>query len=305
MRLFDLHCDTVTGCLNTGKSLAENDLQLDLKRGNQLGTWVQVFACWLDTCYVGEEAYQRFLEQRALLLGEIEKFPNAIELFQTGKEVNANQCSAVLAVEGGHVLGGKIEHVKDLKQQGVSFLTLVWNDDNELGSGPYGSAKGLTTFGREVVAELEKQNIIIDISHLNEKGVADVFALATKPLVATHSNSRHVHEHKRNLDDTQLTYLIEYQGLCGINYYPAFVNGQEDCSLEDIKAHIEHILELGGEDILALGSDFDGAPMPSFLGGVDGLCTFYGNVVKWYGEKIADKLFYDNAKQFIDKNIIV
>ncbi|MFZ2537738.1 MAG: membrane dipeptidase [Oscillospiraceae bacterium] len=305
MLLFDLHCDTVTGCLESGRSLVKNEFQLDLERGNRLGTWVQVFAFWLDTKYCGDKAYDRFLEQRRLLVHEIERHSDKIELYHTGAEVTQGKCSALMAVEGGHVLGGKLERIDYLKQLGVSFLTLVWNEDNEIGCGAKGSDNGLTDFGREAVVELERNNIIIDISHLNQKGTDEVFHLAKKPLVATHSNSRAIHDIKRNLCDYQLKYLIDHNGLCGINYYPEFVNGMEDCTAEDFKRHLDHILELGGEDILALGSDFDGAPMPSFLNGIEALYIFYGNVVKWYGQKIADKLFYENARQFTEKNIIV
>ncbi|MEG0691509.1 MAG: membrane dipeptidase [Oscillospiraceae bacterium] len=305
MRLFDLHCDTITECLDKGKSLVTNDLQLDLERGNQLGTWVQVFACWLDTKYVKEDAYNRFLQQRALLLHEIDNHPNQIGLYHTGTQVTQHKCLAILSVEGGHVLGGKLEHIQDLKELGVSFLTLVWNGDNEIGCGAKGSDRGLTSFGREAVAELENRNIIIDISHLNEKGTEDVFGLVKKPLVATHSNSRLIHDNKRNLYDEQIRYLIANDGLCGFNYYPVFVNGKEDCTIDEFKRHLDHILSIGGEDILSLGSDFDGASMPSFLKGIDSLYIFYGNVLKWYGEKVADKLFYENAKRFVDENIIV
>ncbi len=305
MRLFDLHCDTITECLEKGQSLEKNQLQLDLERGNQLGTWVQVFAFWLDTHYRGEEAYNHFLKQREVLLSEIKCHSDKIDLYHTGKDITEGKCSALMSVEGGHVLGGKIERIHDLKQLGISFLTLVWNEDNEIGCGAKGSDRGLTGFGREAIIELERNNIIVDISHLNEKGVDEVFKLAKKPLVATHSNSRAIHDNKRNLHDYQLKYLIENKGLCGFNFYPVFVNGKEDCAIEDFKRHLDHILVLGGENILSLGSDFDGAPMPSFLKGIDALYIFYGNVVKWYGKKIADKLFYENARQFTEKNIIV
>lgn len=305
MRLFDLHCDTITECLDKEKSLAKNDLQLDLTRGNQLGTWVQVFAFWLDTRFVGEEAYRRFLAQRAFLLGELERHPDLVTLYHTGAKVQENKCSALMSVEGGHVLGGKLERIALLKQLGISFLTLVWNGDNELGCGTGGGDGGLTDFGRAAIAELERENIILDLSHLNQKGTEDVFRLAKKPLVATHSNSRFIWNHKRNLDDHQLQYLIENEGLCGFNYYPVFVNGEADCDLEAFKRHLDHLLVLGGEDILSLGSDFDGAAMPTFLKGIEALYMFYDSVVKWYGETIADKLFYENAKRFVDKNIIV
>lgn len=299
MKIFDLHCDTVSACLANGKSLLENDLQLDLMRGKGFESWIQVFAFFVETKLGGsEDAYQHFLKQLSLFTRELEAHSDMLTLYEPNIATTPYKCNAILAIEGGHVLNSKLSRISELKKLGISILTLVWNGDNEIACGIGGSDSGITEFGKAAIAELEKNSITVDISHLNEKGIEDVFNLAKKPIVATHSNARNVHDTPRNLYDYQLKYLIENNGLCGFNFYPPFVTGNEDYTLDDMKRHLDHILSLGGENILAIGSDFDGASMPTFLRDITGLYSLYNNVVEWYGNQIADKIFYDNGSGF-------
>lgn len=301
MRLFDLHCDTLERCLSTGEPLERNSGQLDLERGTAGGyPWIQTFACFLDQNDHGEAALQKFLSMRQILMDAVEHSSRLV--LWDGGEPRPGVCTAQLAVEGGQALAGRLENVERFAEWGVRILTLVWNGDNELGSGALdGQDRGLTPFGRACLRELERCGILADVSHLNDRGIADVFALAERPVLATHSNLRSIHGHPRNLTEEQFRHLVSEGGLCGLNYYPLFVNGGTDCTPEELRRHLERMLELGGENSVALGSDFDGAGMPSFLGGVEGVCTLYRHVVKWYGESLADRLFYQNAASFFAK----
>lgn len=303
MYIFDLHCDTLTACLNNYLSLIENKMQLDVTRGNGFDKWIQTFACFLDDSLQGAAAWSHFEKQRKLLIDTVAANGDKITIYNGKIEPKKGQCTALLAVEGGQVLGGNLNNVSRLKEMGVAFLTLTWNKENEIGCGSRGNGGGLTTFGKQVIPEMERCNVIVDVSHLNEEGFSDVCELATKPIIATHSNARSVHEEGRNLRDQQLDYIIKCHGLCGINFYPAFVNGQEDCGYTDLRRHIDHIFTLGGEDIIALGSDFDGAPMPAMLNGVETLHAFYDEMLKWYDTSVVNKIFYQNAKNFMEKNV--
>lgn len=305
MRVIDLHCDTLACAEQDGRDLFRNEGQLDLERGIRLGSWVQTFACFLPSSLRGEEAYQTFLRQRGRLLEALERYPDTLELYHSGIEPVSGKCTALLSVEGGTALAGKAERIEEFKKLGVSFFTLVWNGDNELAHGVGGENAGLTSFGRECLAELEKWNILPDISHLNDLGMADVFSLTEGPVLATHSNLRSVWDHPRNLTEEQFRELVRRKGLCGINYYPAFVNGGSDYEPEALRRHLERMLELGGEDILALGSDYDGADMPAFLCSVEKLAVLREYVVEWYGEGLAEKLFFENARRFLEKNLRV
>ena len=296
MRLFDLHCDTLSRCLETGEPLERNSGQLDLERGKRF-PWIQAFACFLDAEDRGEAALEKFLSMRRLLLDTAGRCPG-LTLWE-GEEPEAGVCSALLTVEGGQALAGRLENVERFARWGVRLLTLVWNGDNELGSGACdGMNRGLTSFGRECLREMERCGITADISHLNDQGIGDVFTLSARPVIASHSNLRSVHGHPRNLTEEQFRQLVRQGGLCGLNYYPLFVSGEADCGPEALRRHLERMLELGGENCVALGSDFDGAGMPSFLRGLEGIGALYGHVAKWYGFLLADRLFYQNAFDF-------
>lgn len=306
MNIFDLHCDTLNRCLDHLESLMENNGQLDIRRGIRNGGWVQVFACWISRQYQGEEAFARFLAQRAVLMDALVSHPEVISAFSPQNSPAPGRCQAVLSVEGGHVLGGRLENISRIRKLGVAMLTLVWNGDNELGSGAVeGQPRGLTPFGRECVLELTKNGIVIDISHLNDNGIEDVLQLTDLPVAASHSNLRSVCSNPRNLADSHFRELVRRKGICGVNFYPPFVTGQKDYPVEALLRQIERMLALGGEDIIAIGSDFDGADMPSFLPDVESICRLYDAVVKWFGEEIADKLFYNNAAAFVARNFKV
>lgn len=305
IRWFDLHCDTLSACAANGKELYQNDFQIDLLRGTAMADggsgWTQVFACFLPDALSVNEAWELFLKQREVLLNAIKSYPEQISFGMN------TPCRAILSVEGGRLIGHDMERIHTLSDMGVSFLTLVWNGENDIASGTSsdGSNNGLTSFGKEAVPVFEECGITVDISHLSDKGIDDVFSLSKKPVAATHSNSRAVCNVKRNLTDEHIRQLVKTNGLCGINYYPPFIkNGAADggdYEPSDMQRQIDHILSLGGENILALGSDFDGASMPSFIKDITGLYRLYSYVVEWYDKSVADKLFYQNATNFYQK----
>lgn len=301
IKVFDLHCDTASTCLAKKQDLFLNNCQLDLKRGNQFQKWIQTFAFWIDDRYRGEDAWQDFEQQYAFFTAQCDRYADAVRHFSDSGSVCEYCCNVLLSIEGGAVLGGRLERIAELKKRGIRFFTLVWNEKNEIASGAQ-AAGGLTAFGKEAVAELERNRILVDISHLNDESFYDLIQLTQQPLIATHSNARAVCDHPRNLTDDQIEYLIAHHGLIGMNFYPLFVNLQKDCTFAELFRHVEHILALGGERVLALGSDFDGADMPNVLSNVKKLETLYQSMVKCFGKKITDRIFYQNALDFTDQN---
>lgn len=300
-RLFDLHCDTVSACLRTGQGLRENSLQLDLCRGLETaGPWVQTFAFWIDDTDRGEAAWQSFQRQYGLMKGFLDTLPQ-LECWRPGQPARAGACRAILAVEGGAVLAGSLDRIARLRECGVRLLTLVWNGDNELGSGVTGSGGGLTCFGRRAVRELEQNGILIDVSHLNDAGFSDLARLARRPFLASHSNARAVCPHPRNLTDAQILSIAQSGGVIGLNFYPMFVNGTQVCAAEELIPHAEHMLSVGGEQVLALGSDFDGASMPEDLPDIGGLENLHRIMIKYFGQNITDRIFYQNAADFFNR----
>lgn len=304
-RVFDLHCDTLSRCLDTKELLFQNSGQLDGARISGVNVpWVQTFACFIESECRGEAAFQRFLSMQRLLCKTLESDPAHFALYSPGKEPKPAQCTAVLSVEGGTAIGGDIRNIEVMASLGVRFFTLVWNGSNELAHGIGGEEKGLTPFGRDCLKELLRVGIVPDISHLNDFGIDDVFSQTDAPVIATHSNLRAVCSHPRNLTDAQFKELVRRRGLCGLNFYPLFVTGEkhDPYAYDALRRHLDRMLFLGGERIVALGSDFDGALMPPCLSSAERLVTLYEAVVKWYGESLADRLFYGNAADFMQKH---
>ena len=206
----------------------------------------------------------------------------------------------MLTVENGSALAGRLERIETLAKDGVRMLTLTWNGENELGSGNE-TDHGLSPFGREAVRELERQGILVDASHLNDRGFDDLLGVAEKPFVASHSNARAVCGHKRNLTDEQIRELVRRKCLIGLNFYSAFLR-EDGCPAtpDDLWRHAVHFLELGAEHCLALGSDADGADLPPCLDGPSAFAGLYQYFLdRGLPPALADRIFWKNALSFM------
>ena len=283
MRYFDLHCDTITQCFTQNKSLAENDLQIDLKRAGFLETYVQCYAVWLPDRFHGPAAFDRFSGVAERLFQEVRENSGDLSLYHGDSE--KSRCQAILTVENASALGGNIENAGLLGQMGVKLCSLTWNGENELGRGVMApGSTGITAFGREVVACLEKQQISIDVSHA--------------------SRARSICGHPRNLSDDQFAAIKDSHGLVGINLYKGFLNDDpQKAGWEDVLRHVEHFLSLGGEDVLAFGADLDGGAREDFAAaGIEALEELYEVFLRQnYKKSLIDKIFYQNAADFFQK----
>ncbi len=272
--IFDAHCDTVFEILQKEEALPQNSLHLDLERMQEYQGYIQVFAAFIDQknvcisplkhCFnILENAKNEIAKNKGLaLIKDITGLKNVVSRKGTG---------AILAIEGGEALEGNLSNLALFFQMGVRLITLTWNYANELADGimePRGG--GLTDFGVQVVKMMEKMGMIVDVSHLSEKGFWDVAEVTQYPFVASHSCVKKLCSHPRNLNDAQIKLLIERKGGMGINFYPPFLTEDSKCTIKDILRHMEYVLELGGEQILGLGSDFDGVDqLPDGICGVE------------------------------------
>jgi membrane dipeptidase len=283
VKYFDLHCDTLYECKKQGVSLAENHLNIDFRRLESFEKMTQVFAIWLDDTVHLEEAEKKFYQ--------------LYEIYDCDLIKNS-KVNTILSVENGVALGGRISNVEAYYNSGVRIMTLAWNGQNELCSGA-NEQGGLTLFGKEVIAEMERVGMVIDVSHLNDQGFSELIKLAKRPFIATHSNSREICNHRRNLTDDQFIAIRKSGGIVGINLYPLFLNHTDKADYDDIYKHIAHFLSLGGENTLAIGTDFDGAQMAKLWNGVETMKKLYNNLLKReFGKEIVDKIFYENANNF-------
>jgi len=209
----------------------------------------------------------------------------------------------MLAVEGGSALNGQLSRIRELACKGVWLATLTWNGKNELGCGVRCKEDtGLTAFGVAAVAEMQRVGMTVDVSHLSDRGFWQVAEITTQPFIASHSNARAICPNKRNLTDDQFKAIVARSGLVGLNFYPAFLTERKPARLADILPHLEHFLSLGGENTVALGSDFDGAPMPVDLPDMAALPTLWDFLSrKNYAASLLEKLFFGNAVAFFGR----
>lgn len=307
MKYFDLHCDTASECYQQGLGLSRNGLHISLEKTKKFKRWAQFFAVWINDDLRGEAAYQYFQAvSRDFKRKLSEEKGNAPRLCRDGEQMErANEAGsnlAMLAIEGGAAIGGELSHLFDAWEEGVRMMTLTWNGPNELGDGcKTPLADGLSTFGKEVVEKMEEIGMVVDVSHLSEKGFWDVARLLKGPFVATHSDSKRIEDHPRNLTDDQFREIAQRGGLVGLNLYAEFVGG--DGTIERLLRHAEHFLEIGGENTLAIGADFDGCELHAEIQGVEDMSLLYDAMKERFGSSIADEIFFENAYQYFTERL--
>lgn len=298
---FDAHCDTASLCAADGRSLRRNAGHLDLERLQDYVNPTQIFALFADGGDFAECA-----RQREALMAELAKNEDAAVLCRTAAEIRAahetGRIAALLSVEGGELLDGDPASLATAAAWGVRCVNLTWNHGNALsGSHCDGPDRGLTDRGREFVREAERRGIWLDVSHLSDAGFWDLAAMASRPLIATHSNAWAVCPHSRNLTDDMFRAICDSGGFAGINLYVPFLGGD---GLEDVARHIEHFLALGGEKHIGLGGDLDGCGrLPRGIAGVQDLPRLWDFLsARGYDEGLLTDLFYNNLFHFLEKS---
>ena len=264
MRYVDLHCDTAGRMLYENQGLKRNKFSVDIEKMNKGGALAQVFAFFINAGEV-KDLYLEFEIMYKNLIKEFEKNKKYIEIVRNINELNQvekqGKIGAFLSIEEGDVLEGKIENIKKVYDKGVRIITLTWNYKNKIGYPNYNylyKDKGLEELGFDMVFEMERLGIIPDASHLSDAGFYDLVRKCNKPFIASHSNSRGITNHPRNLTDDMIKLLADKGGVMGLNFCSDFLGKNKISSIEDMVSHIKHIKNVGGIDVISLGSDFDG-----------------------------------------------
>jgi len=304
IKLIDLHCDVLHRCIDKGLTLDSPELHFSLARRPEHLQVCQAAAIYIDSKLRGEQAQARFLQAYELLQREVKAHAPDLNLLQDLRDIptrlSEKPVALFLTVEGGTVLGGEIEWVDKLHRMGTKMLTLTWNGANEL-CGGVGSDKGFTEFGKQVVARMEELGMIVDASHLNDRSFWQLCGLACRPFCASHSNSRSICNHPRNLTDEQFREIVCRGGVVGLAYHRYFITecGRSN-TIDDFLRHLHHFLDLGGENTVALGSDFDGAELPDYLDGIDKLPGLIDAVERsGVSREVTHKLIFGNAARFL------
>ena len=305
--IIDLHCDTLTRDMWASQPPACGPLvnpayHIALGKMPRNLRWVQCFAIFVPDNYRGQDAIDFFDRYRAVfdrqMVAHGDKVSPCRSFSDMEQALEAGKFAAVLTVEGGAALAGQPERSQVLRDAGVRMLTLTWNGPNELGSG-HDSSAGLTACGREAVAELERCGVLVDVSHLNDRGFEDLLSVAKKPFVASHSNARSVCGHRRNLPDAFIREIADRGGLIGLNYSKDFLSDSGRGNLDDLYRHVCRFLELDAGACLALGSDFDGTDIHPDLDSVEKSLSIYGYLTQ-HGipADTADGILFGNAWRF-------
>lgn len=316
--LFDGHCDTISRCWGwpadspyyNGGRLRENGGHLDLVRTHGgPGRYCQFFAIFGDReMFQGHPYREMFEGQYRLFCREMEENADLIVHCRTAAEAErANtqgKIAAFLAVEGAELLDCSLEKLEDAYRKGVRAVNLTWNYENALsGSNAEGADRGLTEQGRAFVRKMQELGMLVDVSHLSDPGfwdVAELAAQAGRPFIAGHSNSRRICPHKRNLTDEQFTAIIRARGVAGLNLCDQFVG--DPPTFDGLVAHVEHWMELGGQQSAAIGGDWDGCDLCPGVADITGLEALYERLLRLnYPESLVRDIFYNNMMRVVSE----
>lgn len=268
MYFADGHCDFLYGMVNDGYDLrsprGRQSVSLEkLVKGN---VKLQFFAAWIDIKhrrgYLSQfmsmaDAYERMHEENPELVKLTPDF-----------DPSGSRIATVLTIEGGEAAEGYEDILRCFRRMGVKAMTLTWNTRNELANPALKKDKhGLTFLGKRMVREMGRIGMAVDISHLNDAGIDDVLSEDVK-VFASHSNARAVYDSPRSHCDEHIREIGRRGGTVGVNFYHKQLTDKPSATMGDIARQAAHILEVGGESCLAIGSDFDG--MGQYPQGLDG-----------------------------------
>lgn len=304
--VFDLHCDTALAllgdCASQRCQLFQNQLMVDLDRAEKLDGYCQCFACF-TTPNIGKRFQKTptaiFELEIDCILSELERNSDKIAVAYAAEDIERNhskgKMSAVLTLEGTAGFGYDPGLLQDLYNLGFRIVSLGWNESNPL-TGSHLTGEGLTAQGRDFVQEAQRLGMIVDVSHISDRGFWDIMEITTGPVVATHSNSRTIWNHSRNLTDEMFTAICNTGGVAGINLYCDFLG--QNPTLDTVANHILHYLKLdpSGKHI-ALGGDLDGCDaLPNGFDGVQDYPSLADKLLSCgIAEQTVRDIFWNNA----------
>lgn len=304
--MIDLHCDTIMQLLDHPDSgdLYRNTWKIDIEKLQKAHSKVQDFALFIN---LGEtnDPYGRYEEMRNLCTTQIHLYGEHIQHVLSYQDVESvyeyGKIGALMSIEEGGVLGGDLDKLKQAYQDGVRLITLTWNYPNGLGEPHCGEQhKKLTPKGIEFVEAMQDLGIIVDCSHLNDAGTEQLGDILDVPFVASHSNAREVTAHTRNLPDNLIKLIANKGGVIGLNFAQSFLGTSPVSRIEDIVKHGLYLINKGGEDVVALGTDFDGIKPNTEIKDASEMYRLY-DAFKEAGLSVeqCEKLFWKNADRLL------
>ena len=314
MNYFDLHCDTAYEIYTKKLPLAHNTLAVDLDGFDAYDRKAQIFAVWSENTKRAGDVYGDFFEIINYLKEQI-ALNESRAVLCTDKETllsDDRRLKILPSVEGSRLIENDLDRLDILREHGVRVLTLAWGGECAV-CGAYDTECGLTDFGYKVVERCEELGILLDVSHLSEKGFWDLANVAKKPFIASHSNAQSICNHARNLSDTQLRTILAHGGIAGVNLVGKHLSRtfedeqmipDKEAALDAVSKHIVHFMEKGNAKSVCLGCDLDGTHPLAGLERVRDIASL-GQYMKAHGadDQLIDDLFYGNAYRFFAKNL--
>ena len=304
--MIDLHCDTMMQLLDHPDSgdLYRNTWKIDIEKLQKAHSKIQDFALFINMDETNDP-YGRYEEMRNLCVSQIHNYGEHIQHVLSYQDVESvyksGKIGAIMSIEEGGVLGGDLNKLKQAYQDGVRLITLTWNYPNGLGEPHCGEQhKKLTSKGVEFVEAMQELGIIVDCSHLNDAGTEQLGDILDVPFIASHSNARELRSHTRNLPDNLIRLIANKGGVIGLNFAQNFLGTSPISRIEDIVKHGLYLIDKGGEDVVALGTDFDGIPPNTEIEDMSQMSRLY-DAFKEAGLSVeqCEKLFWKNADRLL------
>ena len=326
MKFIDMHCDTLMQAIKSDVvDLCEiQGSMLDIKRMEEGGASTEFFAIFfppqkenglieLEGKNFSDEEYFNILykcyKNTMGSCGEyIAEAMNADDII---KNESQGKMSGILTFEDGRMVDGSLDKMKKYYDMGIRLISLTWNGENCFGYPCSKDAEamslGLKQFGKEAVEYMNELGILIDVSHLSDGGFWDVAQISKKPFVASHSNCRSLSPHQRNLTDEMIKKMAEKGGVAGINFAPAFLDSDttaRDSTLELLSLHLRKMIDIGGEDFPALGSDLDGITGNLEVGCISKMSMIFDRLkADGVSDRVIEKIAYTNAFRVIKETL--
>ena len=323
---FDAHCDTIYRCMMTdgevtldfGEDAEEqkrffakcgclrgNEGHIDLMRGRQFARYGQFFALFFDAADAPEDGmWAQCRRLHDCFVQEMETNADLICHCRTGAEIDRavknGKMAALLSIEGADLIECDVHKIKTVADWGVRFLNPVWNRANALsGTVSEERERGLSDKGRDFICQMERCGIYADVSHLSDRGFWDLCRMTARPIVASHSNSRALCDHPRNLTDDQFRAIRDTGGVVGMNFYSHFIGKQP--SVDDLVRHIEHFLAMDGEKTVCMGGDLDGCEeLPQGMAGMEDVPKIWQALEeRGYPRPLLEDLFWNNLRKLL------
>jgi membrane dipeptidase len=318
MKVWDIHSHALLHMFYLKKNLTKrgkpplfwNPLKshIDLARIKDGGVNCLTFAVYAPVHIRSENYFEETLKMINLLEEFAERNRDKIEIAKTATDIeritDGGKLAATIAIEGGHILDQKLENLKTLKQKGVIYITLTHLHSNNIAESSFlrlNRSRGLTDFGREVVKEMEKLGILIDVAHCSERAFWEILEITDAHIIYTHGAARRYCNIERNLSDDQIRAISERGGIIGITFFPFYLRKWSlfgDISL--FVRVVEHVADIAGIDSVAIGSDFDGWIWP--LRGVKDISDTWKVVEalrRIFSEEEVKKILFENVRRIL------